>query len=84
MKIRRGNVGAESNQTIAPSPINTAAAMTVPMAPRLLIHLPTPSPTTFNTTSSQQQASDALSAKYLLSANAWCPLPRANTETPTK
>ena len=30
------------NQITAPRPMRTAAAMKVPMAPRLLIHLPTP------------------------------------------
>src|SRR5947209_8155150 len=70
--------------TIAPSPISTAAATNVPIAPRLLIHFPTPSPTTFSTTSSVSRINDALSANTLLSPKAWCPPPRTNTDTPTK
>ena len=49
-----------------PKPIRTAAATPVPMPPILLIHFPTPSPTMFSTTSSNQQTSEAITAKYAI------------------
>src|SRR5579871_244938 len=55
--------------TINPNPINNAAATNVPIPPMLLIHFPTPSPTTFSTTSTNNKNRHALSAKYLLSAS---------------
>src|SRR5579864_4282315 len=72
------------DQITRPSPISTAAATNVPIAPRLLIHLPTPSPTMFITTSTASSASDAPSAKTLLSANPAWRGPSTKTDTPTK
>src|SRR5271167_2823544 len=72
------------DHTVKPSPINTAAATNVPIAPRLLSHFPTPRPTMFTTVSNANNASDAAIAKFLLSASAACPGPIANTVTPTK
>src|SRR5262249_36333460 len=72
------------SQIITPSPISTAAATNVPIAPRLLIHFPMPSPTTFSTTRMIIKISEALSANALLSPSDSWPLPSTNTETPTK
>src|SRR5437762_10206158 len=55
------------SHTMAPSPMSTAAATNVPSAPKLFIHFPTPSPTTFSTTSNARRINDALSANTLLS-----------------
>jgi hypothetical protein len=65
-----------------PKPIRTAA-INVPMAPRLLSHFPTPSPTILRP-SAAQAAPEAAMAKFLLSASAAWPGPIANTDTPTK
>src|SRR6266436_2505727 len=70
--------------TITPSPISSAAATNVPIAPTLLIHFPTPSPTTFSTTSTVRRNKQALKANARLSASPWWLSPRTNTETPTK
>src|SRR5579884_843417 len=70
--------------TTAPSPISTPAATNVPIAPTLLIHFPTPSPTMFITTNTASSASEAPNAKTLLSASAAWVGPSTNTETPTK
>src|SRR5208282_5740422 len=72
------------DQTVNPKPIRTAAATNVPMAPRLLSHFPTPSPTMFTTVSSTSSDTEAAIAKFLLSASAAWPGPIANTVTPTK
>src|ERR1700681_1505040 len=72
------------SQTTIPSPINTTAALPVPIAPKLLIHFPTPSPTIFITTKIISSSNEAVSAKLLLSASDSCPAPSAYTETPTK
>src|SRR5260221_5296386 len=69
--------------TIKPSAINNPAAINVPMPPMLLTHLPTPSPTMFNTTSTASRTTQALSANTLLSASCSCPAPSANTDTTT-
>ena len=58
------------SQMTSPSPINVAAAMPVPMPPRLLTHFPTPRPTMFSTTRMTSSDSDAISANSLLSASA--------------
>src|SRR5580692_10352198 len=71
-------------KTITPNPIKTAAAMPVPIPPRLLIHLPTPSPTIFRITSSAIRPTDATTVNILLSASAAWPGPSTKTETPTK
>ena len=60
------------------------AAIPVPMPPTLLIHLPTPRPTTFRTTSTVSRTTEVANAKVLLSASPWWLGPRTNTETPTK
>src|ERR1039458_889437 len=72
------------DQTTTPRPIKTAAAMKVPTAPKLLIHLPTPSPTMLRMVSKASSASDVVSANDLLSARAVWLGPRIKTETPTK
>ena len=51
------------DQMTIPKPISTAAAMKVPMAPRLLIHFPTPRPTMLNRVSNASSASEAARAK---------------------
>ena len=72
------------DQITTPSPIRTAAATKVPIAPALLIHLPTPRPTMLSRVSRESRASEVTSANILLSARpAWVG-PRAKTETPTK
>ena len=70
--------------TITPRTISKNAATNVPIPPRLLIHFPTPSPITFNTTSKVRSTTEAASAKARLSARPSCPGPSANTDTPTK
>src|SRR5690242_3968449 len=70
--------------TTIPSPIRTAAAIPVPIAPRLLIHLPTPNPTMFSTTRRTSSNSEAVNANFLLSPSASWPDPSTKTETPTK
>ena len=67
-----------------PNPIKTPAATKVPMAPKLLIHFPTPRPTILSTVKKISSSREAHSAKILLSASAACPGPSTNTETPTK
>ena len=71
-------------KTITPNPIKTAAAMAVPIPPKLLIHFPTPSPTIFRITSSAIRPTDATTVNILLSASAAWPGPSTKTETPTK
>ena len=51
------------DQIRMPRPIRTAAAMKVPIAPRLLIHLPTPRPTMLRTVSSARSASEVMSGE---------------------
>ena len=51
-----------------PSPISTAAATNVPIAPRLLIHFPTPRPRMLNRVSRASKVREAVEAKILLSA----------------
>src|SRR5882757_9731694 len=70
--------------TTTPSPISKNAATNVPRPPRLLIHLPTPSPITFKITSTLSNTTEAASANGLLSPNAAWPGPSTKTETPTK
>src|SRR5215467_4875003 len=72
------------NQITAPNPISTAAAMKVPTAPRLLIHLPTPSPRMLKYVSNPSSMSDAVAANILLSDSPSWPGPSAYTDTPTK
>src|ERR1700758_209622 len=72
------------DQITAPRPINTAAAMNVPIAPMLLIHLPTPRPRILKNVSSASNVRDVTEANTLLSANPWCPGPNTYTDTPTK
>src|SRR5258708_35591519 len=68
--------------TTTPSPIRKNAAKNVPRPPRLLIHLPTPSPITFKITSTLSNTTEAASANGLLSpSDAW-PGPITKTETP--
>src|SRR5260370_21566354 len=70
--------------TITPSPISRNAATQVPIPPIVLSHFPTPSPTTFSTTSRPNSTTDAASANVRLSASPSCPGPSTNTDTPTK
>src|SRR6185437_7542769 len=72
------------SQTTAPNPIRVAAATNVPTAPILLIHLPTPRPIMFSTTSTANSASEAPRANTLLSASPAWPGPSTYTDTPTK
>ena len=72
------------DQTMIPRPIRTAAAMKVPIAPRLLSHFPTPSPTMLRMVRKASKAAEVIMAKFLLSASPAWPGPSANTETPTK
>src|SRR5258708_36470076 len=84
LKSAQVTVVPNFDHMITPSPINSAAATNVPIAPMLLIHFPTPSPTTFNTTSTVSRHKHALKANARLSASPWWLSPRTNTETPTK
>ena len=59
------------SQISRPKPISAAAAMPVPIAPRLFSHFPTPRPAMFKTVSSASKATEAVKAKALLSAKPW-------------
>src|ERR1700721_3171108 len=63
------------DQITIPNPTSTAAAIKVPRAPTLLIHLPTPRPRMFNRVSSASSARETEAAKSLLSGSPWGPGP---------
>ena len=77
------------DHTVKPKPIRTAAAMNVPMAPRLLSHFPTPSPTMFTNSQQYQQRHGSGHCESLIVCEPACPRPsqtrtrRRNTTSPS-
>ncbi len=69
-KVSRSDGGAKSHPDDQTQSDQAAAAMPVPIPPRLLTHFPTPRPTIFSTTRMTSSNSDAISANGLLSAKA--------------